>query len=118
MERRTSGYELYQLDDFKDTSGTTDASEVVIALYYPFRETIARCEGYNIVNVLKSRFILIEVIKNRYGQSNVNIGSIFHGEINRFIELPKPDQISDYNNYLDLKHKNNEIINNNDIFKL
>lgn len=118
IDRKTNGYELVGLQDFKDSSGTTDASEVVIALYSPYREKIARCEGYNIVNVLKSRFILIEIIKNRYGQSNVNIGSIFHGEINRFIELPKPDQISDYNNYLDLKHKDNEIINNNDIFKL
>lgn len=62
MERRTSGYELYQLDDFKDTSGTTDASEVVIALYYPFREKIARCEGYPIQNVLKKKFRLFQLL--------------------------------------------------------
>ena len=41
---------------FKDSSGTTDASEVVIALYSPYREKIARCEGYPIQNVLKNRF--------------------------------------------------------------
>ena len=38
MDRKLNGYELVQLDDFKDTSGTTDGSEVVIALYYPYRE--------------------------------------------------------------------------------
>jgi len=47
---------------FKDTSGTTDASEVVIALYYPYREKIARCEGYPIQNVLKKRFRLVQIL--------------------------------------------------------
>jgi hypothetical protein len=62
MDRKTNGYELIQLDDFKDTSGTTDASEVVIALYFPYREKIARCEGYPIQNVLKKRFRLCQIL--------------------------------------------------------
>jgi len=87
---------------FKDSSGTTDASEIVIALYSPYREKIARCEGYPIQNVLKDRFILVEVIKNRFGRAGVNIGTIFHGEVNLFRELPKPDEIGDYEPYLSL----------------
>ena len=115
MERRTSGYELYQLDDFKDTSGTTDASEVVIALYYPFREKIARCEGYPIQNVLKKKFRLFQLLKNRYGQSDVNIGLSFYGEVGMFKELPLPEEISNYEPYLSLtKYEDNNIINDVD----
>lgn len=87
---------------FKDTSGTTDASEVVIALYYPYREKIARCEGYPIQNILKKKFRLCQILKNRYGQSDVNKGLSFYGEIGMFRELPKPEEISDYSIYLEL----------------
>lgn len=119
VERKTNGFELIGLEDFKDSSGTTDASEVVIALYSPYREKIARCEGYPIQNVLKNRFILVEVIKNRFGRSGVNIGTVFHGEINLFRELPLPTEISDYSEFTDLHYK--KVIkedNNNKEFRL
>jgi len=99
---------------FKDSSGTTDASEIVIALYSPYREKVAKCEGYSIANVLKEKFILIEVIKNRYGRSGVNIGSVFHGNIGMFKELPLPSEISDYEPYLNLNYKKDEIYVNED----
>jgi hypothetical protein len=105
MDRKTNGYELIQLDDFKDTSGTTDASEVVIALYYPYREKIARCEGYPIQNILKKRFRLAQVLKNRYGVADVNKGLAFYGEIGMFRELPKPEEIGDYEPYLRLNYE-------------
>jgi len=105
MDRKTNGYELIQLDDFKDTSGTTDGSEVVIALYFPYREKIARCEGYPIQNVLKKRFRLLQVLKNRYGQSDINIGCAFYGEIGMFKALPLPSEIGDYEPYLNLDYK-------------
>lgn len=62
MDRRTKGYELIQIDDFKDSSGTTDGADVVIALYYPYREKIAVCEGYPIKNILKKRFRLCQIL--------------------------------------------------------
>lgn len=111
MDRKQNGYELIQLDDFKDTSGTTDGSEVVIALYYPYREKIATCEKYPIQNVLKKRFRLCQVLKNRYGVADVNLGMTFHGELGMFRELPKPDEIGDYEPYLDLHYKKNSIDN-------
>ena len=107
---------------FKDSSGTTDASEVVIALYSPYREKVVKCEGFPIQKVLKDRFILVEVIKNRFGRSGVNIGTVFHGEINLFRELPLPEEISDYSKYTELLPSNlidtpqEEIINNNNLF--
>jgi len=125
MDRKTNGYELIQLDDFKDTSGTTDASEVVIALFFPYREKIARCEGYPIQNVLKKRFRLCQILKNRYGQADVNKGLLFYGEIGMFRELPKPEEIGDYEPYLTLQTEAPQILNiideeesrENDIFK-
>lgn len=88
---------------FKDTSGTTDGAEVVIALYYPFREKIARCEGYPIQNVLKKRFRLIQVMKNRYGIADISKGVTFYGEIGMFREMPLPEEIADYEPYTSLE---------------
>lgn len=103
MDRKTNGYELIQLDDFKDTSGTTDGSEVVIALYYPYREKIARCEGYPIQNVLRKRFRLGQILKNRYGIADINKGLVFFGEVGMYAEIPRPDEISDYEPYISLE---------------
>ena len=115
VERKTGGYELYQLDDFKDTSGTTDGSDVVMALYFPYREKIPKCEGYPIQNVLKKRFRLGMILKNRYGMADINVGLNFFGEIGKFNDMPKPDEITDYAPYLELEcikvEQNNEIIN-------
>ena len=122
MDRKLNNYELIQLDDFKDTSGTTDASEIVIGLYYPYREKIARCEGYPIQNVLKSRFRLCQIIKNRYGRSDISKGLIFYGENGMFKELPRPDEIGDYEPYLNLDYrkdkKDDEINNDENLFTL
>ena len=105
MDRKTNGYELIQLDDFKDTSGTTDASDVVIGLFYPYREKIAVCEKYPIQNILKKRFRLIQIIKNRYGVPDINVGMTFHGEVSMFKELPRPEEISDYDKYINLDYR-------------
>ena len=105
MERKLNGYELYQLDDFKDTSGTTDGADVVFALYYPYREKVAMCERYPIKNILKKRFRLLQVLKNRYGHADVNKGLGFYGEIGLFIELPNPTEITDFQQYADLPTK-------------
>jgi len=112
MDRKTNGYELVGIEDFKDSSGTTDASEIVLALFYPYREKIARCENYPIQNVLKHRFRLLEVLKNRYGKADINIGCTFHGEIGLFKELPKPEKIGDYAPYLELDYKEEKQIDN------
>lgn len=116
MDRKTNGYELIQLDDFKDTSGTTDGSDVVIALYYPYREKIARCEGYPIQNVLKKRFRLLQVLKNRYGVADSNKGCAFYGEIGMFKEIPRPDEIGDYEPYLSLDYLKPTTDDNKNVF--
>lgn len=102
VDRKQGGYELLQLDDLADSSGPAQSAEVVIMLYYPYREKIARCEGYPIQNILKNKGRIIQICKNRYGRSDINIGCVFHGEIGMFVGLPKPEEISDYDPYLNL----------------
>lgn len=123
MDRRTGGYELLQLDDLSDSSGTGQAAEIVIMIYYPYREKIAKCEGYPIQNILKHKARIIQIVKNRYGRSEVNIGNVFHGEIGMFSELPKPEEIGDYEPYLNLmynkvKEIDTEEMENKNLFTL
>lgn len=96
MARRQDGiYQLVQMDDFSDSSAPTQSSEVVLALFHPFREKMAKCEQYN-VKELKDRIRLLQVLKNRFGQSDKNLGLNFFGEVNYWRELPKPEEINDY----------------------
>jgi len=44
------------------------------------------------------------VLKNRYGDCDVEIGCNFFGAINMFHELPKPDEIYDYYRYTDANY--------------
>lgn len=107
VERKQGGYELLQLDDLADSSGPAQSAEVVIMLYFPYREKVSTCEGFPIKNVLKNKGRIIQVNKNRFGRSDLNIGSVFHGEIGMFTELPKPSEIGDYAPYLELLYNKN-----------
>jgi RecA/RadA recombinase len=103
MDRKLNGYELFSLDDLMDSSATGQAAEVVLMLYYPYREKIAKCEGYPIQSILKDRFRLVQICKNRFGLSDKNIGNVFYGEIGMFKELPRPQDIIDYDDYINLE---------------
>ena len=103
VERKTSGYGLLNTSDLSDSSGPTQAAEVIILLYYPFREKVPKVEGYPIEKILRHRFRLIQCTKNRFGRADINVGATFHGEIGMFTELPKPDEITDYFQYIDIE---------------
>jgi replicative DNA helicase len=96
MARRQDGvYQLVQMDDFSDSSAPTQSSEVVMAIFHPFREKMSKCEGYN-VRELQDRMRLIQILKNRFGQADKNLGVNFFGEVNYWRELPRPDEINNY----------------------
>lgn len=44
-----------------DSSGPAQAAETVIGIFHPFREKMARCEGYD-VRQLKDRIRLIQIL--------------------------------------------------------
>ena len=83
MDRRKDGYGMLQLDDMQDSAGPGQASEIVIGIYFPHREKLSKIEGYN-VTVLEDRIRVIQVLKNRYGQSDKNICVNFCGAYSSF----------------------------------
>jgi hypothetical protein len=101
MDRRMNGFELLQLDDLSDSSGTAQASEIVIGLFNPHRERRVKLEGYNI-RELGDRARTWQCLKNRYGQSDKNVMLAFYGEIGYFKELPKAEDLVDYDDWKEL----------------
>jgi len=99
MERRQNGFQLLQLDDLSDSSGPAQAAETVIGIFHPFREKLTRCEGYDI-RQMKDRMRLCQILKNRFGLADKSIGVNFFGEINYWRDLPLPQEITDYEQYL------------------
>jgi len=59
---------------------------------------MSTCEKYK-VSILKGKFRLCQVLKNRIGESNKNIGLLFRGQTGTWSELPKPEEINDYSVY-------------------
>ena len=90
MERRTSNYQMIQLDDLADSSGSAQGSEIVIGLYYPYREKRTTCEGYDIKK-LRDQIRIVQILKHRYGISDVMKGVFFKGEVGYYKELPNPN---------------------------
>lgn len=67
-------------------------------MFNPFREKLASYKGYNIKE-LEGNFRVLSVLKNRYGEADVEVGCAFYGKTGLFKELPKPDEIYDYEKY-------------------
>jgi hypothetical protein len=102
MDRRLNNYQLLQQDDLSDSSGTGQASEIIIGLFNAHREKLGKLDGYNFKN-LGDRARIWQCMKNRYGQSDKNVAMAFYGEIGYFRELPDPDDIDDYEKLTNLK---------------
>lgn len=105
----------------KDSGSPIQDSEIVLALFNPYREKLATYRGYDI-RQLESRFRVITCLKNRYGESDIEVPCVFYGKVGIFKELPKADQIYDYAKYEtprwiieDVEHEDNneELTENN-----
>lgn len=99
IERFKAGRTGIQLSDLKETSDTTDAAEVVLALYGPNRDKLNTYRGYD-VKKLGDHIRMLQVLKSRYGESDIEIAVNFHGNVNIWAELPLPNEIYDYSKYL------------------
>lgn len=110
MERRKADMQEFNLSDLSDTSDTAQASEVVLGLFYPHREKMSTCRGYRVENGLKGRLRVFQILKNRFGQSDVAFGVGFYGEVNHFENLPisKEMKDSDYIRYADIANLKRE----------
>jgi hypothetical protein len=102
MDRRLNNFQLLQHDDLSDSSGTGQASEIIIGLFNAHREKLGKLDGYNFKN-LGDRARIWQCMKNRFGQSDKNVAMAFYGEIGYFRELPDPEDIDDYEKLINLK---------------
>ena len=83
MDRRKEGMSNITLNDAKDSGSPIQDSEIVISLFSPHREKLSTYRGYDIKQ-LQHNFRSITCLKNRYGESDVEIGCAFYGKIGYF----------------------------------
>lgn len=98
MDRRKEGLNNLRIDDTKDTGAPAQDSEVIISIFNPHREKLTSYRGYDI-KALQQNFRVITVLKNRYGEADVEVGCAFYGRTGLFAELPRPEEIYDYEKY-------------------
>lgn len=110
IERFKQGKSAFTINDAKDSGNTVQDSNVMIAIYNPHRDGLKTYRKYNIEQ-LGGVFRSVMVLKNRFGDCDVEVGCNFFGHVNLFHELPKPDEIYDYERYTNP----NYILENTDI---
>jgi replicative DNA helicase len=77
------------LSDFGDSKKISRDAEVVLALHNPAMFSQPQYSGYDI-SILKTWFRSVEVLKNRYGESDKKVGVFFNGAVGVLKELPAP----------------------------
>ena len=108
MSRRTESGGIYQdvqLNDFSDTGDTVNASNTVLGIFNPSREKCSKWKDYIIDprrGGLGDRARSITLLKNRDGNADKSVGLAFYGECHIWKELPKPDEIKDYESFKNL----------------
>lgn len=87
------------LEDFKDSAGSQEDADLVLALFNPYRyksyDEFGMYKGYNVRDRMVNqagfnRYRLLTILKNSYGIDDVDFGLKFLGEVNDFKTLPKP----------------------------
>lgn len=102
-DRKKLGAIEPQLADFKDTAGSQEDADMVLALAYPWRYGYTTYKDFDI-STLKDYFRCLHVLKNRNGEANKHIGLNFHGNLGMFLELPRVKDMTqhDYTRAIDL----------------
>lgn len=90
-------------NDFKDTGATYEDSNVVLAIFSPHKYQMSSFKGYDI-KTLRQNFIAIYLLKSRFGTSDIMVPMNFLGDCSHYVELPRPENIYDYNKYLDANY--------------
>ena len=88
IERFKQGKSAFTINDAKDSGNTVQDCNVMIALYNPNRDGLKTYKKYNIEQ-LGNSFRSLMVLKNRFGDCDVEVGMNFFGGINTFHELNK-----------------------------
>lgn len=91
-ERHKSGRLTPTLKDFGDSKYTTRDANVIMTLFSPFQYQIDRFQQYNISKMGNS-YRNLEILANRDGEPNINVGLNFIGPCGTFRELPKASEM-------------------------
>lgn len=95
MDRRKESMILPMTSDFKDSNSTIEDAEIVIAIFSPNKAKLNTHNGYDIKQ-LGDRFRSIVVLKSRYGESDVEDCIYYDGKCNKWVEIPRSSEITDY----------------------
>ena len=99
MERKKNeAFMEPMVEDIKETSTVSENSEIILAVYNPQVDKRTTYRGYQ-VKEMGYRFRSILVLKSRYGENQVADCCFFDGAVNKWIEMPKPEEIFDYSRY-------------------
>lgn len=110
MDRRNAELQMPELQDLKGSAGPSEAADVVLALFNPFRQKVPVWNGYKI-GELRDKFRAITVMKSRFGEVEVAVPVNFFGNVNIFIEMPKSEEIKDYRIYKNIDFRYEEASN-------
>lgn len=103
MDRRKQGLLDFTINDAKDSGNTVQDCEIMISIYNPHRDRLATFDKYDITQ-LTDKFRSVSILKSRWGESDYKIAMNFFGGSNIWRELPKPDEIYDYERYTHLNY--------------
>lgn len=71
---------------------------VVLSVFSPHKYKLSTYKKYNI-KILEQSFIGLFLLKSRFGTSDIMIPMNFLGDISHYIEMPKPEEIYDWERY-------------------
>lgn len=98
QERMKQGLQDPSIEDYKDSGSLVEDSMVVIGLFSPHKYKLATYKKYNI-KTLEQCFIGVFILKSRFGASDMMIPTGFYGDCSHYADLPKPENIYDYEKY-------------------
>lgn len=118
VERRTK-FPGIESNDFKDSGNVYEKSDTAIALYNPFKDKQKSVFDYDVLK-MGNRLRVLQILKGRYGEADVNIGLAFYGEASMFKEIPPGASIDDYSRYMSPSYLKEgdmslDFVNNNSI---
>lgn len=98
QERMKQGLQDPSTEDYKDTNALVEDSQVIMAVFSPHNYKLATYKKYNI-KILEQSFIGLFLLKSRFGTSDIMIPMNFLGDISHYVEMPKPEDIYDWEKY-------------------
>lgn len=107
----TQNLEAFKSNKIRPTvAGLSDSKypardcSIMLGLTNPYAFEVPNYCGYDITK-FKDNFRLLEIIVNRFGQSNGSIGLFFDGATNYFSELPHPSDTSNIQKIISWRDK-------------